>query len=547
MNNSQFRKLVLDTPARQSSSSSPSGTQSKNGVQNTPALGSRMRNSIPMTPRTVGGYSSSNEFARQLAERNSSSSTQKKFKSSAAPKGTKFGSGYVDRAKAREGGEGEEDQEDDKVTRVKALEEMMKLGQIDESTFVKLREEILGDEVGMDRAKLVKGLDWRLLERARKGEVGVLDVLERKTTGKVESPEQEEKDEDIDDEFDKLEDKEVRAVVKEKVAKKGEMAPPELTGRKRTRDQILAELKATRLAAKAAAQPSLGAKFKKVGEPRAQSRIERDSKGREVLITIDEHGNEKRKVRKAPLLDPQVEKANGLLMPDKDAKPLGMEVPEIPKAPAEDEEDIDIFDDVGDDYDPLAGLEDDSDSSEEEEGELSERDKVVEADIQEKSERDKDAMPPPPPAQEQKIRNYFGSSSDTGITTTDALSSQPKALNDPTLLAALKKASTLHPISKEPANDEEAARAAKRRKMLQLDDRDAQDMDLGFGSSRFEDEEDMEEKKVKLSQWGADEEDGERGGDGKGKRKRGPKKRKGDGDNSADVLKVLERRKGAGS
>jgi hypothetical protein len=51
MNNSQFRKLVLDTPARQGSSSSPSdkSAQSRNGA--TPfALGSRMRSSIPMTP-----------------------------------------------------------------------------------------------------------------------------------------------------------------------------------------------------------------------------------------------------------------------------------------------------------------------------------------------------------------------------------------------------------------------------------------------------------------------------------------------------------------
>jgi len=53
MNNSQFRKLVLDTPARQAGSgeskSTLGATPSRNGA--TPsALGSRMRSSIPMTP-----------------------------------------------------------------------------------------------------------------------------------------------------------------------------------------------------------------------------------------------------------------------------------------------------------------------------------------------------------------------------------------------------------------------------------------------------------------------------------------------------------------
>lgn len=53
MNNSQFRKLVLDTPARQPSSSADSkpalgATPRRDGAPS--ALGSRMRSSIPMTP-----------------------------------------------------------------------------------------------------------------------------------------------------------------------------------------------------------------------------------------------------------------------------------------------------------------------------------------------------------------------------------------------------------------------------------------------------------------------------------------------------------------
>jgi hypothetical protein len=428
------------------------------------------------------------------------------------------------------------------VKRVKALEEMMKLQQIDEDTFVKLREEILGDNV-TERAGLVKGLDRELLERVRRGEVGVSDVLEG---GKMNREEEEEGEdgegEDVDDEFEKLESKEVEAVVKEREKKKGEMAPPALTGKKRNRDQILAELKAARVAAKEAAQPSLGARFKKVGDRRAESRIERDSKGREVLITIDEDGNEKRKVRKVQVQEP-VEKGHGLLMPDKDAKPLGMEVPEIPKV-VEEDEDINIFDDAGDDYDPLAGLGEDDSDEEKEDGEVAEDSKEKNVDVEERPATGSMAPPPRPLPQPSGPRNYFGEAiieppEETG----------PKALSDPTFLAALKKASTLNPISKAAESEEEAAKEARRKKMLQQDDRDADDMDMGFGSSRFADEEDFEEKKIKLSKWCGgddDEEDGGKG-DGKGKRKRGPKKRKGDGNSAADVMRVLEKRKAAGS
>lgn len=429
-------------------------------------------------------------------------------------------------------------EEDDKVKRVKALEEMMKLQQIDEQTFVKLREEILGYEVGMQRAGLVKGLDWSLLQRARKGEVGVMDVLEGKAAEKDEEEGGEGTEEvDVDDEFERLEDQEVEAVVREKTDKKGEMAPPSLTGKKRNRNQILADLKAARLAAKEAAEPSLGSRFKKVGAKRTESRIEMDSKGREVLITIDENGNEKRKVRKVPpKSEPELPKGHGLEMPDKDVAPLGMEVPEIPKAPElEEEENVNIFDDAGDDYDPLAGLEEDPSDDEQEDGELSDSAPTAPP----KSEPGS-MVPPPRPTQP---RNYFGTSSDTTKTED---STTPKGLSDPTLLAVLKKASTLNPIAAEAANAEEAAKEARRKKMLQADDRDAQDMDMGFGSSRFGDEEDFEEKKVKLSEWGSKGDDDEEGGkgDGKGKRKRGPKKRKGDGNSAADVMKVLERRKG---
>jgi hypothetical protein len=431
----------------------------------------------------------------------------------------------------------EEQEEDDKAERVKALEEMMKLQQIDEQTFVKLRDEILGGDVASTH--LVKGLDWKLLERVKRGE----DVLsgEQKTEDK-------EPEEDVDDAFDELENVEVQAVKKEAREKKGEMAPPSLVpGRKRTRDQILAEMKAARKAAQEAKGPSLGAKFKKVGEKRSQSRIETDIKGREVLITVDENGNEKRKVRKVQIIV-EGEKDLGLLVPDPKAKPLGMEVPEIPKIQEEEDEDIDIFDDAGDDYDPLAGLdeEDDDDDEDSAKGEVSEDVKEKKGKAPEDAIPETGSMAPPPrPKPASGPRNYFGDAKPEPVS-----DSRPKALSDPTLLAALKKASTIAPLSSEPANAEEAARAARHKKMLQQDDRDAQDMDMGFGSSRFGDEEDFEDKKIKLSEWGGKDDGGddEEGGKGeKGKRKRGPKKRKGDANSAADVLKAIERRKASSS
>lgn len=548
MNNQQFRKLVLDTPARKSlngdNKATLGATPRRDGGAT--ALGSRMRSSIPMTPyvflcqtypatRTNSPFSRSvatsggNDFARQLAERQREAAGQqptKKFRSVAAPRGAKLASGYVDRTQMRESGT----EEDDKASRVKALEEMMKLQQIDQATFEKLRDEIIGGDV--NSVHLTKGLDYKLLERVRRGE----DVLQ----GKESEAEAEGDDVDVDDEFEKLEEKEIVPVAREKVAKHGEMANL-VPGKKRNRDQILAELKAARAEAKAKAGPSLGLKFKKVGASRDEPRIEKDERGREVLITVDEHGNEKRKVRRAQVEQPKEEKP-ALLMPDKDAAPLGMEVPDIPTPTIEEDEDFDIFDDAGDDYDPLAGLEDDVDS-EAEDGEIDEATRKdnpspSQTPEEEKASLDKLSMPPPPrPKSAVKARNYFGE------TATASKTSAKPALGDPTILAALKKASQIGGQVKEAKSEEDAAREKKLQKMLQSQDRDADDIDMGFGSSRFADEEDFGDEKIKLSNWGGDDDGTEGGHDGKAKRKRGPKKRKGDVNSAADVLKVMERRK----
>lgn len=150
------------------------------------------------------------DFARQLAERNvGAQPPQKKFRSSAAPKGTKLPGGYMDRTLARNS-----EEEDEKASRIKSLEEMVKLQQMDQDTFEKLRDEILGGDI--KSTHLVKGLDYKLLERVRRGE----DVLnaEAKT-----AEEDEAATEDVDEEFEKLEQEEIVPLKKEKTEKTGQM------------------------------------------------------------------------------------------------------------------------------------------------------------------------------------------------------------------------------------------------------------------------------------------------------------------------------------
>lgn len=483
--------------------------------------------------------SSGNDFARQLAERNAelNPSNAKKFRSSAAPKGTKLRSGYHDRTQFRTSGE-----EDDKATRVKALEDMVKLGQMDLATFEALRDEIVGGDV--KDVHLVKGLDYKLLERVRRGE----DVLaDSGTSTNVEEDRTEnrqyQREADVDGEFEKIEEKAVQPIVKEQTSKKGEIAPPpRAAGQKRTRDDILKELKASRLAAteseKQAYGPALGPRFLKVGQKKARPRIEKDGRGREILITVGEDGQVKRKVKK-----PRIDEHDGLLMPGKDVTPLGMEVMPVPPVVSKDEDEGDIFEGVGVDYNPLGDVEnDDDDDSSDIDGEegVSSVPAPSNPPPKQPDSETLSSMPQQQPPLQQK-RNYFGDHEEEEHTTGD-LGRNP--LTDPTILAALKRASAINPFSSlESGNDEEAAKLARREKMLQSYDRDADDMDMEFGSSRFGDAEDTEERKVKLSAWNGDGGEAEGKGEGKEKRKRGGKKRKGDVNSAADVLKVMERKR----
>ncbi|KAK7745076.1 hypothetical protein SLS53_003311 [Cytospora paraplurivora] len=549
MNNEQFRKLLLANSGK-----SPSGEQ--NGASQTPrsaglsALGSRKTSSIPMTPRSVAGTGRI-DFARQLAERNNEGRPQKRYRT-AAPKGSKFAEGYVDRAKERQSAQ---EEEDDKAARIKALEESMKKEEIDQATFEKLRAEIAGGD--LSSTHLIKGLDFKLLERVRKGE----DVFGEKKPGQnvaEASPEAEDEpaEEDVDDAFEQFEEKEVTAVVKEKAKKKGQLATTTLVpGQKRSRDQILAEMKAAREAAKAKQQESaLGTKFKRIGAKKEPgTRIERDAKGREVLIIVDEDGNERRKVRKVAA---EVEREREAFKVDPNAKVLGdVEVPEyyqkkLQEQQAKEEEDVKMFSDVESDYDPLKGIQSDSDDSDAS-GDEEAKEKAKARSSSPKSEgevgtesppRAKEDMPPPamPQAPAQQPRSYFKSS-----LISEQKDSRP-ALNDPSVLAALKKAKTLNAAVKSEEEQKEADREERLKKMLQSAGRDDEDLDMGFGMNRLEDEAEMEDDggKVKLSAWG-DGDDDEHGGGGKSKRKRGPKKKKGDVNNITHVMQALEKRKAA--
>lgn len=557
MNNDQFRRLLLansNTPKPSSNgASTPSTSRTPGG-----ALGSKLKSSIPMTPRSVAGGAHL-DFARQLAEKNKEASGRpaKKMRT-AAPKGSKLAEGYVDRARTRE-----EVEEDERAVRLKALEESLKKEEIDQATYDRLRGEIAGGD--LSSTHLVKGLDFKLLERVRKGEdvFGGKEGAEGTEDGAADGEKEEDGSDDADDILDELEAGEVKTVEREKVQKKGQFAPVSLNpGQKRSRNQLLAEMKAMRAAAKAKQEESsLGTKFKKIGAKHAPgTRIERDSKGREVMIIIDEDGHERRKVRK---LDPKAaeeqKREEAVLM---SSTVLGMEVPEFYKKQQEaeqaaqeeeDDKEVNIFDDAGSDYDPLAALEEDDASSSDEEGAA----KDDASSTKPPPPASTDMPPPPLPASKtaNAPRNYFQDSK-TGLTSQEAYKSKTLAVDDPAFLAALKKAKSITAAEKTEEEQKAADREARLRQKLLDSQRDDDDLDLGFGSSRAEDEADLgDEPKIKLSEWRGDgdddeeEEEGGGGGKGKGKQRKrgGGKKRKGDKNSFADVMKVIERNKADGA
>ncbi|KAF3484369.1 uncharacterized protein GIQ15_03693 [Arthroderma uncinatum] len=448
MNNEQFRRLLIDNAATSSAKQAGPTSKRSSGENAAPtgrsgALGSRMRSSIPMTPRAVSGV----DFARQLAEHRRESQGRpptKKFKSSTGPKGYKYTSGYEDRASLRQSNDDKAG--DDREERVRALEELLKLGQIDQRTFNKLRAEIgVGGDVSTSSS------------------------------------------------------------------------PPE---------------------------PTLGNKFKKIGSKESDKKrwIETDANGRrkEILVITDSEGKTKRKTR---WLDKPGETNGHLLAMDKDAKPLGMEVPpdvlarmKTTKNPEiEDDDDDDIFAGVGDDYNPLANADENEDTSSEAESDMgntpTEKETTSGTDAEMKGGKQ------PSPLQR---RDYFSTGK---VSQQEVFEPQPEDrsnpfVSDPTIMEALKRAAAIKP--KEPLSDDDTngvdrEAALKHKSFLEEARRrereDALDMDMGFGESRFGDDD--------------DEEFFEQGG-ASNKRKRGPKKRKGDKDNVGDVMSVLKGRRKTG-
>ena len=321
------------------------------------------------------------------------------------------------------------------------------------------------------------------------------------------------------------------------------MPPPR--GVKRSRDAILAELKASRAAAAAAQREkeALGPRFRKVGTSTATTtgsatgsakrRIERDERGREVLITVDEEGRVKRKVRRA-VGEMEKGKKAGLLMPEEGATVLGMDVEKLvgdaqQRGEKEEDEEMDIFEGVGGDYDPLAALEEGEESASTSSS-ASKEEEEEEEDNEHARPQQKQREPPTrkpsttgPSQHTDEIRpsgpkrDYFHARSSMSEAQSEhqlADAHHPPVV-DETMLAALKKAAQLVPRTGSGGAGEELAGELRRqrekerrhREMLSGVDRDAEDIDLGFGGSRGEDLRDGEEENI-----GA-----KKGGKGRGK------------------------------
>lgn len=419
---------------------------------------------------------------------------------------------------------------------------MVKLGQIDQAMFEKIRAE-LGVGGNTSSTHMVKGLDWELLRRARAGE-DVESAPEKPAAPADDALTGEEAETEFERLMEEKGTEEIQAAPKEqKEKKKGNMAPP--PARKKTRDEILQELKAKRAAASVPAPPPksiLGDKFKKFsdGKPEKKRFVETAENGRrrEVLLITDADGNTKRKTRWIDKPGEYVKPAAAMPMPEKDAKPLGMEVPaEIAakiaaEAAKEEEEDDDIFAGVGADYDPLAGIGDEEDSSSDEEGE--EKDSTKPSRKEEKAPAKDDEKPTEPGAHVSKPRNYFATSSSTAAEPEPEDRSNPLT-KDPTILAALKRAAALRQASPSAEGEDESTDSSLRHKRFleearRRDAMDDADMDFGFGGSRNEDGEEEEGILLDFEDKGAK------------KRKRGPKKKKGDKDSADDVMRVLEGR-----
>ena len=508
------------------------------------------------------------DFARQLREQRQDSSAEprkaQKARTSTMPKGSKFGTGYIDRsAQRRAGGEGghsgdlQIEQKQSVEGKLAALDTEFRAGKLEQHLYEMARNALVGGNVGS--VHLVKGLDRRLLLRVRRGE----DVLggERSENGDIRQPENG-KEQEVDAELEALEAEDVKPIEREALDKRGRVAAPLLrhAGLKRTRDDIIWELKAARREAKderiqasavagqTLATPALSSRFKKVGSVPVpgQARIERDDKGREVLITVDAERRVKRKLRKTKLEDAEHEKS--LPMSDANAAPLGADAV-VPEQPVEkdDGEDVDIFEGAGVNYDPIGIASDTDVESEPDEGEGGSG-TAASSPVPDLSEEPPagpsggvggGSSPTPKPV---TPRNYFSKDS-VECESTNTTPANP--FEDPTVLSALKRAAAISGKLKAQHNDDQTPACGAAKPALALVDRDEIDMDLTFGSSRLNDEDEEEDRfHGRSAEWDNEvgEIDDKQKRAGQQQRKRGRKKRKGDKHSAADVLAVLHQR-----
>lgn len=378
----------------------------------------------------------------------------------------------------------------------------------------------------------MRGLDFALLQRVKAGE----NVLDGKTT-----EQREEVEEELEDRLERALETEVATVERKKEKKKGELA-----AKPKTRAEILAELKRDRQAKKEALQPALGSKFKKIGAPKEVERVVEDVKVKHVM---GKDGKVKRKIKRS---DKEKERAV-----DENAEgkaPLGMmPPPPMPTskaaAPEEEEEDDDIFADAGD-YDPLAGIPDDASDSDSSADEATApkrpkpEDHSVSTPQEEKSilaptsmpspPSDATSMPPPPsslasdtmPPPSRPSTNYFDEPTTADDDTYKPPSSAASLIeSNPDLAAVLARASKI-------GAKEESAQEKKRKALMEAQERDSYDIDMGFGgTTHYDDEEEEEGKKPK-------------GGAPRKRKRKGAAPKKGD-KNSADVVgKIVEQKYG---
>lgn len=557
MDNAQFRRLLVDKPSSPSQAASPSqNVSSTSSDSRTSALGSRLRSSIPMTPRSVAGYTKSHalsEFAKQVSDAMGPPSA-KRLKSSATPKGTKLAEGYIDRVAMRREDERTEDTAtvgDDTQARLSALEQMVKSGQMESESFEKLRRQILGEEV---KAKRTPGLDWEMLRKARQGENVGASADAVLYTERDETLIKHKSEVDIDEEFEgaigeKQEITSLDSVQKKEVPKKKGVltqAPGKLT-----RDEILKEFKKHRRTVAGhssldGVSPALGSKFKKLeasGPIQGSNKkrwIEFDEKSgrrREVLMVTDRQGNSKRKARwldEGSVTDDLKRRGAGNGVANKERKKqegqpeiLGMEIPAeiaarqralLEHQASREEDDDNIFLGVGADYNPLDDPSESSDSS------SSSRERMSD------QKDDSGASTNNTKRQPSKPRNYFSTSSKD-----EAEASEGNAITeDPTLMAAIKRAAAIGKV--EPRDRESPttdAEVAHRKQFLEhvrkREKQDEEDLDMDFGESRYGDDDD---DNVVLN-------DGEISKKVEKTRKRGPRKKKGNKENVGDVMGVL--------